>query len=157
MIQNTYYDMDNSNGELNGSPSAIIDGSSNSTPFSVKDILNIDGSADPTGYINCHLDGWVMNLAVTRISRNANQKIHSTVFNHITLHRRTCTSIVIQHNRRHHTKTTTVSHQRTIFIRQLCHIIIRITIRCHRPDWSTILNTIHRTIRQQRSSIRTIN
>lgn len=51
--------MDNSNGELNGSPSAIADGSSNSTPFSVKDILNIDGNADPTGYINCHLDGWV--------------------------------------------------------------------------------------------------
>lgn len=58
--------MDNSNGELNGSPIAMVDANSNSTPFSVKDILNIDGSTDPTGYLNCHSDGWVVNLAKCR-------------------------------------------------------------------------------------------
>lgn len=52
MLQNMYYDMDNSSADL--SAQSLADASSNSTPFSVKDILNIGDGSD--GYLNCHLE-----------------------------------------------------------------------------------------------------
>lgn len=54
MLQNMYYDVNNPSTELCGQ--SIADANSNTTPFSVKDILNIvDGNGE--GYMSAHLDG----------------------------------------------------------------------------------------------------